>query len=116
MPFRYTKSRVMFSANAPSWSTCMDKCLMYSQARAPSYSTQEELGDLIRWALATTVDKVALATGTLTYYPAFPSWFFWVAYRLKSICANISHLNSLNLVILRWREIGEITIPMTKLS
>ena len=85
MPFRYTKSRVMFSANAPSWSTCMDKCPMYSQARAPSYSTQEELGDLIRWALATSVDKVALATGTRAHYSAFPSWFFWVAYRYLKI-------------------------------
>ena len=80
LSFRYMKTRVLFPSMT-HWSTCMDQCLMYSQARAPSYSTQEELGDLIRWALATSVDKVALATGTRAHYSAFPSWFFWVAYR-----------------------------------
>ena len=83
---------MLFNKNDPSWSTCMDKCLMYSQARAPSYSTPEELGDLISWALATTVDKMAMARGTIAPYPAFPSFFFWMAYRFLnlfiSFCPN----------------------------
>ena len=82
LSFRYTRTRVLFPSMT-YWSTCMDKCLMYSQARAPSYSTQEELQELIMWALATSVDKVALATGTRAHYSAFPSWFFWVAYRYR---------------------------------
>ena len=73
---RYMKSRVRFNTNAASWSTCMDKCLMYSEARAPSYNTQEELDDLIRWALVTSAEPA-----TMEPYPTFPSWFFWVAYR-----------------------------------
>ena len=81
LSFRYTKSRVLFNKNDPSWSTCMDKCLMYSEARAPSYSTPEELGDLVMWALATTVDKMAMARGNIAPYPAFPSFFFRMAYR-----------------------------------
>ena len=74
------KSRVLFNVNAPSWSGCMDKCLMYSEARAPSYSTQEELDDLIRWAQASSMDPLTMAP-----YPTFPSYYFWVAYRLLSI-------------------------------
>ena len=65
--------------NIKSWSTCMDKCLMYSEARAPSFTNLEELEELSSWAQATTTDPV-----TMEPYPALPSWFFWVAYRLQS--------------------------------
>ena len=58
-----------------TWSTCMDMCLMYSQARAPSFTTQAELEDLLRWAKATTIDPV-----TMELHPTLPSWFYWIAY------------------------------------
>ena len=74
------KSRVLFNVNAPSWSGCMDKCLMYSEARAPSFTNLEELEELSSWAQATTTDPV-----TMEPYPALPSWFFWVAYRLHLV-------------------------------
>ena len=79
MSFRYTKSRVMFSENAPSWSTCMDKCLMYSEARAPSFSTQAEPDNILAWAKTTITDP-----STMKSYPTFLLLpFFWIAYRLQ---------------------------------
>ena len=68
-------SRVLFNTVVNTWSTCMDMCLMYSQARAPSFTTQAELEDLLRWAKATTIDPV-----TMELHPTLPSWFYWIAY------------------------------------
>ena len=48
---------------------------MYSEARAPSFTTQAELEDLLRWAKATTIDPV-----TMELHPTLPSWFYWIAY------------------------------------
>ena len=85
LSFRYTKTRVLFPSMT-YWSTCMDQCLMYSQARAPSYSTHEELGDLVKWALDTMIDKEAMARGKQELKSAIPSPFFWMAYRLLYVC------------------------------
>ena len=82
-----------------TWSTCMDMCLMYSQARAPSFTTQAELEDLLRWAKATTIDPV-----TMELHPTLPSWFYWIAYhrtfRLK-FTSDLLHDGYINFGILK---------------
>ena len=69
-------SRVVFNTVSNVWSSCMEKCAMYSQAQGLSFTTQAELEDLLRWTEMTTTDPV-----TMQPYPPLPGWFIWVAYR-----------------------------------
>ena len=77
--YRDALSRVLFNTNVKSWSTCMDKCLMYSEARAPSFTTQAELDNILAWAKTTITNP-----STMKSYPTFLLLpFFWIAYRLQ---------------------------------
>ena len=75
-------SRIMFNTHAADWSECMDKCLKYNRSMAPSFTTKEEMDELISWALNTTTDPISL----VQYPDAVGRGFLWVPYR--SVCCK----------------------------
>ena len=60
IPFRLKMNRIMFNTHAADWSECMEKCLKYNRSMAPSFSTKEEMDELISWTLKTTSDPMSL--------------------------------------------------------
>ena len=70
-------TRIMFNTHAAAWSECMDKCLKYNRSMAPSFTTKEEMDELISWALNTTTDPISL----VQYPDAVGRGFLWVPYR-----------------------------------
>ena len=53
-------SRVLFNTHAVSeqWAVCMETCTKYRRAMAPSFSSLEEMQELVTWLWDTTTDPV----------------------------------------------------------
>ena len=70
-------SRILFPTQANVWSKCMDKCLKYRGARAPSFTDQAGMERILTWTYNTTTDP---ATGT--YHADAYGLAFWIPFRL----------------------------------
>ena len=75
--FRPEMSRILFPTQANVWSKCMDNCLKYRGARAPSFTDQAGMERILTWTYNTTTDP---ATGT--YHADAYGLAFWIPFRL----------------------------------
>ena len=105
-------NRRMFNTHAADWSVCMDKCLKYNRSMAPSFTTKEEIDELMSWALNTTTDPIS----KVEYSDALGRGVFWVPYRF--VCCNsyslaISNGQMFHFIVTKMLRVnGEITIQV----
>lgn len=69
-------SRVKFPSHASEWTKCMEMCPNYRRAIVPSFTTQKEMENLIKWLTKTSRDPI---TGVL--YPDVISPEMWLPFR-----------------------------------
>ena len=69
-------SRLKFNTQEFEWSKCMETCPKYNRAMGVSFTSKDEVEELIQWLLDTTTDPV---TGSL--YPDAYTPSIWIPYR-----------------------------------
>ena len=80
-------SRVLFNTHAVSgqWSVCMETCTKYGRAMAPSFSSLEEMQELVTWLWDTSTDPV-----TNILYADAKGRAVWIPFRRATHLLTIS--------------------------